>query len=72
MIPKEYHNYNILKKDIDNLHLMAKSLMEYETLDSNQIDDIMAGAKPRAPDETDVSDTEDKKDPSVGDTAQQN
>jgi cell division protease FtsH len=34
------------------LHAMADALMEYETLDPNQLDDIMAGAKPRAPDDT--------------------
>ena len=28
---------------------MADALMEYETLSADQIDDIMAGAKPRAP-----------------------
>ena len=63
---------DILNKNIDSLHLMAKSLMEYETLDSNQIDDIMAGAKPRAPDDLDTEKPKDKKDHSVGDTAKQN
>ena len=63
---------DILSKNIDSLHLMAKSLMEYETLDSNQIDDIMAGAKPRAPDDLDTEKPKDKKDHSVGDTAKQN
>jgi hypothetical protein len=28
---------------------MADALMEYETLSAEQIDDIMVGAKPRAP-----------------------
>ena len=28
---------------------MAETLLTYETIDSDQIDDIMAGAKPRAP-----------------------
>ena len=63
---------DILNKNIDSLHLMAKSLMEYETLDSNQIDDIMAGAKPRTPDDLDTEKPKDKKDHSVGDTAKQN
>ncbi len=40
---------NILKTNEDKLHTMADALMEYETLSSDQIDDIMAGAKPRAP-----------------------
>ena len=30
---------------------MADALMEYETLSADQLDDIMAGAKPRAPTE---------------------
>jgi cell division protease FtsH len=42
----------MLQENIDKLHTMADALMEYETLDSNQIDDIMAGAKPRSPDDT--------------------
>ena len=51
---------------------MAKSLVEYETLDSDQIDDIMAGAKPRAPgSEEDKTENQEKNDPSVGDTAEQ-
>ncbi len=33
----------------DKLHLMADSLLEFETLLPEQIDDIMAGAKPRDP-----------------------
>jgi cell division protease FtsH len=39
----------ILKENEAKLHLMADALMEYETLNAAQIDDIMAGAKPRAP-----------------------
>ena len=38
----------LLKDNLDKLHTMAESLT-YETIDSDQIDDIMAGAKPRAP-----------------------
>ena len=63
---------DILKENIDNLHLMAQSLVEYETLDSEQIDDIMAGAKPRAPgSKENKTESKEKKDPSVGDTAKQ-
>ena len=43
------HAENILNSNADKLHLMADALMEYETLNADQIDDIMAGAKPRAP-----------------------
>ena len=39
----------ILKDNIDKLHLMSESLVELETLDTAQIDDIMAGATPREP-----------------------
>ena len=63
---------DILKENIDNLHLMAKSLVEYETLDAEQIDDIMAGAKPRTSGaKENKTESKEKKDPSVGDTAEQ-
>ena len=61
----------ILKEHLDKLHVMATALVDYETIDSKQIDDIMAGAEPRAPGET-KEDNEDKKsDPKVGDPAEQ-
>lgn len=40
---------NILEENLDTLHLMAESLLEYETIDVDQIDDIMSGKKPRPP-----------------------
>ncbi|HEX7037839.1 MAG TPA: ATP-dependent zinc metalloprotease FtsH [Pseudomonadales bacterium] len=39
----------ILTENEDKLHAMAEALIEYETITAEQIDDIMAGAKPRAP-----------------------
>ena len=39
----------ILTENMDKLHLMAEALIKYETLDSDQIDDIMAGKEPRLP-----------------------
>ena len=39
----------LLKENEDKLHSMADALVELETLLPEQIDDIMAGAKPRAP-----------------------
>ena len=39
----------ILEENIETLHLMAESLLEYETIDADQIDDIMKGKKPRPP-----------------------
>ena len=40
---------NILKENLDKLNEMADALLKYETIDANQIDDIMAGATPREP-----------------------
>ncbi len=40
---------SILMENLDKLHIMADALMEYETLSPEQIGDIMAGGKPRAP-----------------------
>ncbi len=39
----------ILKDNIDKLHSMTEALMTYETIDRDQIDDIMAGKEPREP-----------------------
>lgn len=39
----------ILKDNMDKLHLMAEALIKYETIDSDQIDDIMEGKVPRPP-----------------------
>jgi cell division protease FtsH len=39
----------ILDQNREKLEVMAEALIEYETLDSYQIQDIMAGARPRAP-----------------------
>jgi cell division protease FtsH len=45
----------VLKDNLDKLHMMAESLVELETLTSDQIDDIMVGAKPRSNDDDDIS-----------------
>ncbi|KIQ98159.1 ATP-dependent zinc metalloprotease FtsH [Lysobacter sp. A03] len=39
----------ILTKHLSELHAMADALLEYETIDAHQIDDIMAGRKPNPP-----------------------
>jgi cell division protease FtsH len=39
----------LLKENIEKLHTMAQALMKYETIDTEQINDIMAGRVPRAP-----------------------
>ena len=63
----------ILSDNLKQLHSMAKALVDYETLDRNQIDDIMAGGEPRAPiSYEDSSDSKKKKDSEVGDAAKQN
>jgi cell division protease FtsH len=56
----------ILKNNLDRLHAMAEALMKYETLDSDQIDDIMAGKEPRLP--KDWDDTEPRTPPAGGAT----
>jgi cell division protease FtsH len=39
----------LLEENRDKLELMSDALMQYETIDAGQIDDIMAGRKPRPP-----------------------
>ena len=64
---------DILSENLDALHNMSKALMDYETLDVDQIDDIMAGGKPRAPKSTKDSKPLNPEDGgAVGDAAEQN
>ncbi len=39
----------IIEENRDKIEIMAKALLEWETLNSDQIEDIMAGRKPRPP-----------------------
>ncbi|MEA3276998.1 MAG: ATP-dependent zinc metalloprotease FtsH [Pseudomonadota bacterium] len=39
----------LLTDNMDKLHAMAKALIKFETIDANQIDDIMGGRPPRVP-----------------------
>lgn len=39
----------LLEDNIDKLHAMAEALLEYETIDPDQVKDIMAGKKPKPP-----------------------
>jgi len=39
----------LLEDNRDKVELMAKTLLEYETIDAEQIDDIMSGKPPRPP-----------------------
>ena len=45
----------ILKEQEDKLHVMAKALMKYETIDMEQVKDIMEGRVPRPPEGWDDS-----------------
>jgi cell division protease FtsH len=62
----------VLENNIDALHKMSQALMDYETLDADQIDDIMAGGEPRAPKSTEEPPSKGSKESSVGDAAEQN
>jgi cell division protease FtsH len=86
IIDKNYERAeNILKDNIDILHSMAAALMKYETIDKNQIEDLMARRQVRDPEGWDdtpprggleVENAIDKKDDAksgraIGDTAEQ-
>lgn len=55
----------LLVENRDKMDLMAEALIQYETIDSAQIDDIMAGRKPRPPSDWNSNS------PSGGETASQ-
>ncbi len=40
---------DLIEGHTDQMHAMAKALLEWETIDADQIDDIMAGKPPRPP-----------------------
>jgi len=77
IIDQSYHDAaKILKTNIKRLHKMAEALIKYETLDENQIGDIMNDKEPRPPegwDQNDVSSDDDgkKRDTKLGDHATQ-
>ncbi len=39
----------LIEENSSKMHVMAKALLEWETIDSEQLDDIMAGKEPRPP-----------------------
>jgi cell division protease FtsH len=41
---------SLLQENVAKLHTMAAALIKYETIDAEQIDDIMSGREPRPPD----------------------
>ena len=57
IIDQSYHDAaKILNTNIKRLHKMAEALIKYETLDENQISDIMNDKEPRPPEDWDNSD----------------
>ncbi len=46
----------VLKDGLDKLHVMAKALMKYETIDTKQITEIMEGKEPQPPEDWHDSD----------------
>jgi len=51
IIDRNYHRaQDILTSNLDKLHAMADALIKYETIGSDQINDIMSGRPPRPPD----------------------
>ena len=53
----------LLEENRDKVEAMTKALMELETIDSDQIDDIMAGKPPRPPKQPQVRATESSETP---------
>jgi len=50
VIDRNYERaHKILVDNMDKLHKMADALLEWETIDADQIDDIMSGRDPRPP-----------------------
>jgi cell division protease FtsH len=45
----------LLETNLDKLHIMAEALVKYETIDEQQIKDIMAGKSPKPPADWDDS-----------------
>jgi len=68
---------NILIENNDKLHRMAEALLKYETIDADQIDDIMNGKSPRPPKDweessngdTSSGDSTDSSEGTIGDPA---
>lgn len=54
------HAHEILSANLDKLHLMADGLIKYETIDAQQIKEIMAGKEPSPPDDWEAIKVTDK------------
>ncbi|MDF7676677.1 ATP-dependent zinc metalloprotease FtsH [Neisseriaceae bacterium ESL0693] len=62
--------YKILDENRDKMHVMAKALMDWETIDRDQVLEIMAGKEPSLP--KDYSNNVRRDDDTAADTAEQN
>jgi cell division protease FtsH len=69
---------DILEANLDKLHTMAEALIKYETIDEQQLKDIMAGRTPKPPSDWDDSlpnkpskDTQEKTGTTIGPAAGQ-
>ncbi len=76
IIDRSYNDAReIVTANINRLHKMAEALIKYETLDENQLDDIMNDKEPRPPEDwdknNDSSDDDPKKDTKLGGHATQ-
>lgn len=68
VIDRNYERANrILTENMDKLHAMAQALIKYETIDSEQIDNIMSGKEAGDP-----KDWDDDSDPSSGNGVEAN
>ena len=66
MIDNNYQRaYTILQTYLDKLHAMAAALVKFETIDEEQIKDIMAGRAPRPPHDWDDTPTPTPRGPSA-------
>jgi cell division protease FtsH len=52
----------LIRDNLDKMHIMADALMKYETIDAKQIDEIMEGKIPSAPESWTDDDNSDTKD----------
>ncbi|MEG2817764.1 MAG: cell division protein FtsH, partial [Comamonas sp.] len=66
IIDEQYHlARKLIEDNSDKMHAMAKAMLEWETIDAEQLDDIMAGKEPRPP-----KDWTPRNPPSSGDNGQ--
>ena len=69
IVDRNYARANtILTEHLDKLHIMAAALIKFETIDSDQIDDIMSGKEPRVPSDWMDDDSGGPPLPATGDT----